>query len=358
MKKIFAAALAVLTLTWTVNASALEAFHSLTAPDSAVESSADDAAVKARDAILGSIMAGTYTDASGGTAQTLSDDLELLCTVTNRDIALYASANGLKAAQVRNAYFKALAELLKAELASVPDTDEKRQNAGMILALFLDLTEETATDEKETIRVQMTPASSAEIARDYSLPEAFVEFVIMDADWNDASWENDSDWMSGTAWETVDGSVLPDITIGMRDDANSTRIADLQTQLINLGYLKGKADGVFGARTQAALLEFQLANAMTSNGIYTGRVDRKLTETDVVARWDYKRSFWNPDDDTPDYDTPDYNTPNDNTPDYNTPDYNTPDYYTPDYNTPDYNTPDYNTPDYNTPDYNTPDYNT
>lgn len=44
-------------------------------------------------------------------------------------------------------------------------------------------------------------------------------------------------------------------------------VAVVQQQLINLGYLKGKADGVFGNNTYAAVIQFQLAHDLEPDGI-------------------------------------------------------------------------------------------
>ena len=44
-------------------------------------------------------------------------------------------------------------------------------------------------------------------------------------------------------------------------------MAVVQQQLISLGYLKGKADGVFGNNTYAAVIQFQLAHDLEPDGI-------------------------------------------------------------------------------------------
>ncbi len=53
---------------------------------------------------------------------------------------------------------------------------------------------------------------------------------------------------------------------GARDDETATTIKDIQTRLIELDYLTGTADGIFGAGTEAAILEFQEANSLTATG--------------------------------------------------------------------------------------------
>ena len=50
---------------------------------------------------------------------------------------------------------------------------------------------------------------------------------------------------------------------------NSTgdNVKSLQKSLISLGYLKGKADGVFGSKTEEAVKKFQKANDLTVDGL-------------------------------------------------------------------------------------------
>lgn len=47
----------------------------------------------------------------------------------------------------------------------------------------------------------------------------------------------------------------------------SNAVRDLQNRLIALGYLKGKADGNFGAQTRLALVSFQKANGLVADGV-------------------------------------------------------------------------------------------
>lgn len=145
------------------------------------------------------------------------------------------------------------------------------------------------------------------------------------------------------------------LAIGAHDDRNSTRVADLQQKLIDLGYLKSKADGRFGEQTLAALQAFQQANNLPVTGVYDQADDAALLSEEAVNAEGGKGAIVKTEPQKNSTsggkttstgtgtrrDTPD-NTP-DRTPDQNTPD------RTPDRNTPDRNTPD-NTPDRNTPD--------
>ena len=63
----------------------------------------------------------------------------------------------------------------------------------------------------------------------------------------------------------------------------------MQTQLIALGYLTGKADGEFGYKTYQALLAFQRANRLKADGIAGAQTlsdltERRLRETLATAR--------------------------------------------------------------------------
>ena len=246
-------------------------------------------------------------------------DLKTLSAISTKEIAAYASANGKKVGQVLNAYYKALANALKEQIELNPATEGQYKNIQTILSLFLESPDDVgANAEKEAIRSAMSRTYSMQIAEQYQLPVAFVEFIIMNEDWDDDDWKNDDDWQSDVDWDDLIGDAFDDITIGSKDQKGSTRIADLQQMLINLGYLNGKADGIFGSRTQSALIEFQMANGLAATGQYSSSNSSKLQESGVVSRWDYEYDFWDSRDydlyDTPNaYDTPDYyDTPNRN----------------------------------------------
>lgn len=54
---------------------------------------------------------------------------------------------------------------------------------------------------------------------------------------------------------------------GSRDAEGETAVADLQARLQALNYLDGKADGIFGDDTQAALQAFQSLNGLSATGV-------------------------------------------------------------------------------------------
>ncbi len=275
---------------------ALDAFHALLeAPEEAESQTAVE--------LLDALMAGRFDTSDEGAVAALAG-------ITGRDIAACASDRALPAGQVRNAWFKALADALEKRAAVDHEAGAQYKNAMTILSLFLKLDDAAQADQREAIRNRMNPEAVQRIAVQTGLPESFVEFIIMNPNWKDDSWENDEQWRQLCDW--VDA--FSEITVGSRDSDGSTRIADLQALLISLGYLKGKADGVFGPRTQAALIEFQLANGLPATGVYDMTSASRIQSTDAVARWNYGDDFWDSKDfdtekTTKDKDTPD--TPED-----------------------------------------------
>lgn len=273
---------AVLMMGWAkAEQAALDAFHALL---EAPEEEENRTAIE----LLSDLMAGSFDISNEGA-------ITALAGITGRDIAAYASEHALPAGQVRNVWYKGLAEALNKRAGLDPEADAQYKNAMTILSLFLNQDDAAEDKQRGEIRGRMNSEAVQRIAGQTGLPEAFVAFIIMDPSWNDDSWENDEEWRQLCDW--AEG--LSDITVGSRDSDGSTRIADLQELLISLGYLKGKADGVFGPRTQAALIEFQLANGLTATGVYDTASASRLQSADAVARWDYGDDFW----DSKDFDT-------------------------------------------------------
>jgi len=311
--------------------SALDAFQAL--PGEPVQS-AQAVPAKSAAEYLDAVMSGAYAAPTADTADALAADLTALSQISMKDMAAYSSAKGLSVTQVRNSYYRALSQALRADIMLHPAAQGDEQSLQTLLSLFLE-GDALGLAERETIRASMNDDKAEMLAQRLRLPQRYVEFLIMNENWNDQSWTNDEDWKNTYIWTDYEDSP-EDLSLGSRDSANSTRVAQLQERLIALGYLTGKADGIFGEKTKAALIQYQRANGIPATGVYDDSDDDWMRSADVVMRWDYEDSFM----DTPDH-TPD-NTP-DRKPD-NTPD-NTPD-RKPD-NTPD-NTPDRtrdNTPD-------------
>ena len=64
----------------------------------------------------------------------------------------------------------------------------------------------------------------------------------------------------------------------LRKGSSGARVTVLQKQLISLGYLRGSADGKYGAQTQAAVVAFQKSNQLTADGL-AGKQTLKALET-------------------------------------------------------------------------------
>ena len=311
---------------------AIEAFVSLTGV------TIEEASVNS-DKYLDKVMDGSYQPAPAdlAAAQKLAPELPGLSAVTTKDIAVYAVAKQLAPAQVRNAYFRSLANVLKAEIMVNPASEERYKNIQVILSLFLEDESGSIGDtSRAAIRETITKDHVRQIAKEYNLPQGFVEFIVMNDNWDDDDWTNDDDWKKDSdlpEWDTDDryDDSLEDYVDTDGIDDNST---DLSSQDENSLDMKS----------------FDVSS-LDKNSLDVNSADRNSMDVN-----------------TPDYNSPaspDYNSPA--SPDYNspaTPDYNSP--ATPDYNSPaspDYNSPaspDYNspaTPDYNspaTPDYNSP----
>lgn len=58
-----------------------------------------------------------------------------------------------------------------------------------------------------------------------------------------------------------------DLQRGDRDGANSWDVYSLQIRLVELGYLKGTIDGVYGKGTERAVKEFQKVNSLPQTGV-------------------------------------------------------------------------------------------
>ena len=65
----------------------------------------------------------------------------------------------------------------------------------------------------------------------------------------------------------------------LKTGAKGTEVKELQNKLIQLGYLTGKADGVYGAKTAAAVKAFQKASKLSADGVAGEKTLSKLNST-------------------------------------------------------------------------------
>lgn len=270
--------------------SALDAFNSI-APQNVI---LPDLTAKTTDEYLNEIMAGNYNVLLMDTAaaQSLAPHLNGLSGITNKDLAAYAAAKGLTVAQVRNNYYRALGSVLKAEIMINPAAEGSYRDAQTILSLFLNKEmDDESKSSRVAIRSNMTGGHAQTIAGDYQLPVDFVEYIIMNENWDDDAWEDDDDWMNTVSWDDDYQNSGDDLKMGSRDAAGSDDVKELQNKLISMGYLSGKADGIFGAQTESALKEFQLANGLNGDGIFDDDDYNQIASVNAVYRADYANSF-------------------------------------------------------------------
>lgn len=210
MKKILSLILAAILLT-TASAAlaggepdALDAFTALTG------TAIDPTAAVTSEQYLDKVMNDEYAAAPAdmAAAQKMAPELRGLSAVTTKDIAVYAVDKSLPAAQVRNKYFRSLANVLSAEIMVNPASEESYKNIQTILSLFLSGDADNLTKStRDAVRTSITPAQAKEIAKGYGVSEDFVEFVVMNDNWNDDDWTNDSSWKKEptyTNWNTDD----------------------------------------------------------------------------------------------------------------------------------------------------------
>ena len=76
-------------------------------------------------------------------------------------------------------------------------------------------------------------------------------------------------------------TATPSRTLRSGDTGEDVRL--LQQRLIDLGYLKSKADGIFGSGTVTAVKAFQKANGLTADGVAGSATYRKLYSDSAVS---------------------------------------------------------------------------
>lgn len=62
----------------------------------------------------------------------------------------------------------------------------------------------------------------------------------------------------------------------LKQGSKGDLVKTVQTKLIKWGYLSGKADGIFGAKTKTAVIKFQRKNGLTADGIIGTRTAQAL----------------------------------------------------------------------------------
>jgi hypothetical protein len=70
----------------------------------------------------------------------------------------------------------------------------------------------------------------------------------------------------------------------LKTGAKGTEVKELQNKLIQLGYLTGKADGVYGAKTAEAVAAFQKESKLTADGVAGEKTLNKLNSTNTTNK--------------------------------------------------------------------------
>ncbi len=92
-------------------------------------------------------------------------------------------------------------------------------------------------------------------------------------------------WIS-VSHNGADGYVYSDYIAAAAPSANlklgsrGSEVKSLQQELILLGYLEGAADGIFGPKTQSAVISYQRKNGLSPDGI-AGKLTRKAVSNEV-----------------------------------------------------------------------------
>ena len=77
---------------------------------------------------------------------------------------------------------------------------------------------------------------------------------------------------------SVNGLAMENIRRGQKGEA----VREVQETLISRGYLDGSADGIFGPKTEAAVLAFQKDNGLDATGI-VGEATYSALKVDAAA---------------------------------------------------------------------------
>ena len=72
-----------------------------------------------------------------------------------------------------------------------------------------------------------------------------------------------------------DESQIADAAV-LKQGSKGDLVKEVQTKLIKWGYLTGRADGIFGAKTKAAVIKFQRKNGLTADGVIGTRTAQAL----------------------------------------------------------------------------------
>ena len=107
------------------------------------------------------------------------------------------------------------------------------------------------------------------------IPAALAEEVVVDASITETPVEA-QDIAEDDIYEDAETSSYAELKRGDRDGDDSAHIITLQNKLIEMGYLRDTADGVYGANTESAVAAFQRNNGLTETGVADGATQNLL----------------------------------------------------------------------------------
>lgn len=86
-----------------------------------------------------------------------------------------------------------------------------------------------------------------------------------------------------TAAPTLAPTATPAIVATLKEGSRGAAVTALQCRLIELGYLKGTADGIYGSGTARAVTLFQRANGLSADGMAGELTQKKLYSQNVLS---------------------------------------------------------------------------
>ncbi|MBQ8200416.1 MAG: peptidoglycan-binding protein [Clostridia bacterium] len=92
-----------------------------------------------------------------------------------------------------------------------------------------------------------------------------------------------SDGLDGSATPAPTDQVTATPSRTLRLGSEGDDVILLQTRLLELGYLTGTVDGVFGSATGAAVAAFQLRNGLSADGVAGTKTYKKLFSSNAIA---------------------------------------------------------------------------
>ena len=130
--------------------------------------------------LLQAVMMGSFDGADPEDAvirRVLACAYPMLCGITDEDVAHCAGEFGEAEADVRERWYVALANCLRAEIDGQGLPESRLEPARRVLLLFLEDAPGEAA-QREAIRREMTPEALALLAEASGAPEAFVAWLV------------------------------------------------------------------------------------------------------------------------------------------------------------------------------------